>query len=125
MGLNPHRDRLCLVQMSSGDGEAHLVKMSHPQKPAPNLARMLADEKVEKLFHFARFDLAALANGIGPVAGPVYCTKIASKLIRTYTDRHGLSELVRRFAVSRFPSSSNHRTGAQQRFPGTASLCGQ
>ena len=95
MGLNPHRDRLCLVQMSSGDGEAHLVKMSHPQKPAPNLARMLADEKVEKLFHFARFDLAALANGIGPVAGPVYCTKIASKLIRTYTDRHGLSELVR------------------------------
>ncbi|MGC6485268.1 MAG: ribonuclease D [Candidatus Puniceispirillales bacterium] len=95
MGLNPHRDRLCLVQISSGDGEAHLVKMSHPQKPAPNLARLLADETVEKLFHFARFDLAALSHGIGPVNGPVYCTKIASKLIRTYTDRHGLSELVR------------------------------
>lgn len=95
MGLNPHRDRLCLVQISSGDGEAHLVKMNHPRKPAPNLARLLADESVEKLFHFARFDLAALSHGIGIVAGPVYCTKIASKLIRTYTDRHGLSELVR------------------------------
>lgn len=95
MGLNPHRDRLCLVQISSGDGEAHLVKMSHPKKPAPVLARLLADEKVEKLFHFARFDLVALSHGIGPVNGPVYCTKIASKLIRTYTDRHGLSELVR------------------------------
>lgn len=98
MGLNPHRDRLCLVQMSNGDGTAHLVKINHPKQPAPRLAAMLADEKVEKLFHFARFDLAALSNGIGPVAGPVYCTKIASKLIRTYTDRHGLSELVREIA---------------------------
>jgi ribonuclease D len=95
MGLNPHRDRLCLVQISSGDGHAHLVKISDPKKPAPNLAALLADEKVEKLFHFARFDLAALEHGIGPVNGPVYCTKIASKLIRTYTDRHGLSDLVR------------------------------
>ena len=95
MGLNPHRDRLCLVQISSGDGQAHLVKISHPKKPAPRLAAILADEAVEKLFHFARFDLAALSNGIGPVNGPVYCTKIASKLCRTYTDRHGLSELVR------------------------------
>ena len=95
MGLNPHRDRLCLVQISSGDGQAHLVKIGHPKKPAPRLAALLADEKVEKLFHFARFDLAALENGIGPVNGPIYCTKIASKLIRTYTDRHGLSELCR------------------------------
>ena len=95
MGLNPHRDRLCLVQISSGDGQAYLVKMSHPQKPAPRLAALLADEKVEKLFHFARFDLAALIHSIGPINGPVYCTKIASKLCRTYTDRHGLSELVR------------------------------
>ena len=95
MGLNPHRDRLCLVQISSGDGQAHLVKMSHPKKAAPRLAAILADETVEKLFHFARFDLAALSHGIGPVNGPVYCTKIASKLCRTYTDRHGLSELVR------------------------------
>ncbi len=95
MGLNPHRDRLCLVQISSGDGQAHLVKIGHPKKPSPRLAALLADETVEKLFHFARFDLAALAHGIGPVNGPVYCTKIASKLIRTYTDRHGLSELCR------------------------------
>ena len=95
MGLNPHRDRLCLVQISSGDGQAHLVKIGHPKKPAPRLAALLADDKVEKLFHFARFDLAALSHGIGDVNGPIYCTKIASKLCRTYTDRHGLSELVR------------------------------
>ena len=95
MGLNPHRDRLCLVQLSSGDGHAHLVKIGHPKKPAPRLAAMLADKKVEKIFHFARFDLAALSNGIGAVHGTIYCTKIASKLIRTYTDRHGLAELVR------------------------------
>lgn len=95
MGLNPHRDRLCLVQISNGDGHAHLVKIGHPKKPSPNLAALLEDSKVEKLFHFARFDLASLENGIGPISGPVYCTKIASKLIRTYTDRHGLSELCR------------------------------
>ena len=95
MGLNPHRDRLCLVQMSTGDGQAHLVKIGHPQKPAPNLANILADESVEKLFHFARFDLATLKNAIGQVNGPIYCTKIASKLIRNYSDRHGLSDLVR------------------------------
>ena len=95
MGLNPHRDRLCLVQISSGDGQAHLVKINHPQKASPRLAALLADDQVEKLFHYARFDLATLENSIGPVNGPVYCTKIASKLIRTYTDRHGLSELVR------------------------------
>lgn len=95
MGLNPHRDRLCLVQISSGDGQAHLVKINHPRQPAPTLAALLADEGVEKLFHFGRFDLAALSHGIGPVRGPVFCTKIASKLIRTYTDRHGLAELVR------------------------------
>ena len=103
------------IQMSSGDGEVS-VKMSHLQKPAPNLARMLADEKVEKLLILPAGS-AALANGIGPVAGPVYCTKIASKLIRTYIDRHGLSELVREICVSRFPSSSNHRTGRSNAFP--------
>ena len=95
MGLNPHRDRLCLVQLSSGDGQAHLVKINHPKKPSPRLAALLADEHVEKLFHFGRFDIASLSHGIGPLNGPVYCTKIASKLCRTYTDRHGLSELVR------------------------------
>ena len=93
MGLNPHRDRLCLVQLSSGDGDAHLVKIANPAEPSPRLAALLADNMVTKLFHFARFDLAALAHSIGPINGPVYCTKIASKLCRTYTDRHGLKDL--------------------------------
>ena len=95
MGLNPHRDRLCLVQLSSGDGDAHLVRIAKPQMPSPNLALLLADPQVTKLFHFARFDIASLSLGIGPLAGPVYCTKIASKLTRTYTDRHGLKDLCR------------------------------
>jgi len=95
MGLNPHRDRLCLVQLSSGDGDAHLVKIAKRQAPSPNLASLLANSQVTKLFHFARFDIASLSHGIGPLAGPVYCTKIASKLIRTYTDRHGLKDLCR------------------------------
>ncbi|MEL6642812.1 MAG: ribonuclease D [Pseudomonadota bacterium] len=94
MGLNPHRDRLCVVQMSGGDGEAHLVQISKGQTEAPNLCRMLADPAVLKLFHFGRFDIAALQNAFGVVTAPVYCTKIASKLIRTYTDRHGLKNLL-------------------------------
>ena len=93
MGLNPHRDRLCLVQLSGGDGDAHLVKIAKPRMPSPNLASLLANPQVTKLFHFARFDIASLSHGIGPLAGPVYCTKIASKLVRTYTDRHGLKNL--------------------------------
>jgi ribonuclease D len=94
MGLNPHRDRLCLVQMSSGDGHAHLVQIAKGQTRAPNLERMLADPAVTKLFHFARFDIAALHNAFGVTCAPVYCTKIASKLIRTFTDRHGLKYLL-------------------------------
>ncbi len=94
MGLNPHRDRLCVVQMSAGDGDAHLVQVSHGQSAAPNLCRMLTDPKVLKLFHFGRFDIAALLNAFGAVTAPVYCTKIASKLVRTYTDRHGLKNLL-------------------------------
>jgi ribonuclease D len=93
MGLNPHRDRLCLVQLSSGDGTAHLVQIARGQKRAPNLARMLRDRKVLKLFHFGRFDIAVLAHAFGAVARPVWCTKIASKLGRTSTDRHGLRNL--------------------------------
>ena len=93
MGLNPHRDRLCLVQMSSGDGNAHLVQIAKGQKKAPNLVRMLRNRKVEKLFHFGRFDIAVLAYTFGVVCRPVYCTKIASKLVRTFTDRHGLRNL--------------------------------
>ena len=94
MGLNPHRDRLCLVQMSSGDGDAHLVQIAKGQTRAPNLTAMLADPKIVKLFHFGRFDIAALLAAFGIVTAPVYCTKIASKLVRTYTDRHGLKFLL-------------------------------
>ena len=94
MGLNPHRDRLCLVQLSGGDGKAHLVQIARGQTSAPNLCRMLQDPDVLKLFHFGRFDIAALYHTFGAVTAPVYCTKIASKLIRTYTDRHGLKYLL-------------------------------
>lgn len=93
LGLNLNRDRLCLVQISSGDGTAHLVQIAQNPAPCPNLQALLADENIEKLFHYARFDLAVLTRDIGPVAGPIYCTKIASKLVRTYTDRHGLRDL--------------------------------
>ncbi len=94
MGLNPHRDRLCLVQLSTGDGNAHLVQVARGQSAAPNLQRLLADPSVLKLFHFARFDIAALQQAFGTVTSPVYCTKIASRLIRTFTDRHGLKDLL-------------------------------
>ncbi|MGB1236506.1 MAG: ribonuclease D, partial [Planktomarina sp.] len=94
MGLIPYRDRLCLVQMSGGDGNAHMVQVAKGQKSAPNLCRMLADPKVLKLFHFGRFDIAVLQHAFGVVTAPVYCTKIASKLVRTYTDRHGLKNLL-------------------------------
>jgi ribonuclease D len=94
MGLNPKRDRLCVVQLSSGDGNAHLVQISKGQTSAPNLCRMLEDPNVLKLFHFGRFDIAAMFEAFGALTAPVYCTKIASRLIRTYTDRHGLKNLL-------------------------------
>ena len=94
MGLIPGRDRLCLVQLSSGDGHAHLVQIEKGQTAAPNLERLVADPNVEKLFHFGRFDIAALFKTFGVTARPVYCTKSASKLVRTYTDRHGLKALL-------------------------------
>ena len=94
MGLNPHRDRLCVVQMSGGDGNAHLVQVEKGQTSAPNLEKMLTDPNVLKIFHFGRFDIAAMLNAFGVVTAPVYCTKIASKLVRTYTDRHGLRNLL-------------------------------
>ncbi|GIX15779.1 MAG: 3'-5' exonuclease [Paracoccaceae bacterium] len=94
MGLNPLRDRLCLVQLSAGDGDAHVVQIARGQRTAPNLTRILADRGTLKLFHFARFDIAALQAAFGVVTAPVYCTKIASRLVRTYTDRHGLKYLV-------------------------------
>lgn len=93
MGLNPHRDRLCLVQMSGGDGNAHLVQIERGQTEAPNLATLLENPQVLKLFHFGRFDIAAMYHAFGALAAPVYCTKIASKMTRTFTDRHGLRNL--------------------------------
>ncbi|MDT2077029.1 MAG: ribonuclease D [Planktomarina sp.] len=94
MGLNPKRDRLCVVQLSSGDGNAHLVQVAKGQSSAPNLCRMLEDPNVLKLFHFGRFDIAAMFETFGALTAPVYCTKIASRLVRTYTDRHGLKNLL-------------------------------
>ncbi|MGF1560904.1 MAG: ribonuclease D [Geminicoccaceae bacterium] len=95
MGLNPHRDRLCLVQLSNGDGEVHLVQFEPGRYDAPRLRALLADGDRLKLFHFARFDIALMRHYLGVTAAPVYCTKIASKLARTYTDRHGLKDICR------------------------------
>src|SRR5689334_6280491 len=95
MGLNPHRDRLCVVQMSNGDGSADVIQIPKGHTDAPNLKALLANPAITKIFHFARFDLAALYNTFGVMPQPVYCTKIASRLTRTYTDRHGLKDLVR------------------------------
>ena len=95
LGLNPARDRLCVVQLSPGDGTADVVQIAKGQKSAPNLKRLLADRKCLKIFHFARFDIAVLYHAFGVMAGPAYCTKIASRLTRTYTDRHGLKDLAR------------------------------
>lgn len=93
LGLKPHRDRLCLVQLSAGDGTAHLVQMDGTDWSAPNLKALLADPSVTKLFHYARFDVAVLERYLGVRTSPIWCTKIASKLVRTYTDRHGLKDL--------------------------------
>lgn len=95
MGLNPHRDRLCVVQLSPGDGSADVVQIPKGHTDAPNLKALLANPAVTKIFHFARFDVAVLYQSFGVMTGPIYCTKIASRLTRTYTDRHGLKDLVR------------------------------
>ena len=94
MGLDPRRDRLCVVQLSSGDGHAHLVQIDRGQTSAPNLERLLTDPAILKLFHFGRFDIAALQKAFGVRTAPVWCTKIASRMIRTFTDRHGLKYLL-------------------------------
>ena len=93
MGLNPRRDRLCLVQLSSGDGNCELVQIPQGARHAPNLTRLMQDPAVLKIFHFARFDVTALKQGLGIACRPIYCTKIASRLVRTFTDRHGLKDL--------------------------------
>ncbi|MFO1121950.1 MAG: ribonuclease H-like domain-containing protein [Hyphomicrobiales bacterium] len=95
LGLNPRRDKLCLVQLSSGDGNAHLVQLDRSSYEAPHLKALLANPEVTKIFHYARFDVAALKHHLGVATEPLYCTKIASKLTRTYTDRHGLKDLIK------------------------------
>jgi ribonuclease D len=95
LGLNPHRDRLCLVQLSPGDGSADIVQIAKGQTAAPNLSALLSDPSITKIFHYARFDVAVLFNAFGVMAEPLYCTKIASRLTRTYTDRHGLKDLAK------------------------------
>ena len=110
MGLNPNRDRLCLVQLSSGDGTAHIIQINKAQKSAPNLCKLLSNPAVLKLFHFGRFDIAVLLKKFGVLTTPVYCTKIASKLVRTYTDKHGLKNLLMELLekdISKQQQSSN------------------
>lgn len=98
MGLNPERDQLCVVQLSAGDGNAHIVQLDRGTYNAPNLRALMGNQDVLKIFHFARFDVAMLQRYLGVVTSPVYCTKVASKLVRTYTDRHGLKDLVKELA---------------------------
>lgn len=93
LGLNPHRDRLCVVQISPGDGTADVIQIMPGQREAPNLVRLLADRSITKLFHYGRFDVAVLFHSFGVMAEPLFCTKIASRLTRTYTDRHGLKDI--------------------------------
>jgi ribonuclease D len=115
LGLSVGRDRLCVVQLSRGDGDADVVQIAAGQKSAPILERLLGDPKVVKLFHFGRFDIAVLAHAFGVMAAPVYCTKIASKLARTYTDRHGLKDLTRELIgveISKQQQSSDWGAGS-------------
>lgn len=110
LGLNPHRDRLCVVQISPGDGSADVIQIARGQKRAPNLVSLLRDRKVTKIFHFGRFDLAVLYNAFGVMPQPVFCTKIASRLTRTYTDRHGLKDITSELlgiALSKVQQSSD------------------
>lgn len=95
LGLNPKRDRLCLVQLSSGDGTAHIVQLAKGQYDAPNLKKLISNPEIEKIFHFARFDVAVMKEYLNIDCTPIYCTKIASRLCRTYTDRHGLKDICR------------------------------
>ncbi len=125
MGLDPHRDRLCVVQLSPGDGSADVVQIPATGRDAPNLKRLLADPAVLKIFHFARFDIAALYGAFGVMATPLYCTKIASRLARTYTDKHGLKDLVREMLgieLSKQHSCAQRqaRRSARARGPGRA-----
>ncbi len=126
LGLNPHRDRLCLAQLSAGDGVCHAVQFAAGQYAAPNLKKLLADPEVTKLFHFARFDIAMFRRYLGVDCKPVYCTKIASKLVRTYTDRHGLKDLVRELlGVELSKEQQSSDWGAERTQRKAARLCRQ
>ena len=126
LGLNPHRDRLCLAQLSAGDGVCHAVQFAAGEYAAPNLKRLLADPKVLKLFHYARFDVAMFRQLSRRHLAPVYCTKIASKLVRTYTDRHGLKDLVKELLRRRsLQGAAKLRLGRAQADRQAALLCGQ
>ncbi len=113
MGLRLGRDPLCVVQLSAGNGDAHVVQLRRPAYDCPNLKRLLTDLKVLKLFHFARFDIAMFALHLGVVTAPVYCTKIASKLARTYTDRHGLKDLIRELLSVDISKAQQSSTGVR------------
>src|SRR5437588_1924597 len=114
MGLNPHRDRLCVVQLSNGDGSADVVQIPKGHADAPNLKALLTNPNVTKIFHFARFDVAALYHAFGVMPQPVYCTKIASRLCRTYTDRHGLRIWFARCSTSNFRNRHHRANGVRQ-----------
>ena len=124
MGLNPHRDRLCVVQLSGGDGHAHIVQIAKDQTAAPNLCKLLEDPDVLKLFHYGRFDIAAMYNAFGALTAPVYCTKIASKLVRTYTDRHGLKNLLQELIQQDISKQQQSSDWARRTDQGATGLCG-
>lgn len=118
LGLNPLRDRLCLVQLSAGDGNAHLVQVAKGAKDAPNLKKLLGDANVLKLFHFARFDIAVLYHTFSVMPEPLYCTKVASRLVRTFTDRHGLKDLCKELlGVDLSKQQQSSDWGAEQLTP--------
>ena len=125
MGLEPVRDRLCVVQLSPGDGSADVVQIGREIGPAPNLKRLLADASKLKIFHFARFDIAMLYKALGVMPQPVYCTKIASRLTRTYTDKHGLKDLTKECSARMSPSSSSVRLGRRDPDRGAGRLRGR
>ena len=124
LGLRPHRDRLCVVQLSAGDGSAHLVQFAGDDYGAPRLKAVLADRGIEKIFHFARFDVAVLKHYLGVVAEPLFCTKIASKLVRTYTDRHGTQGSDLGTPEDRtFETATEFGLGGRRAIAGTTTLC--
>jgi ribonuclease D len=125
MGLRPHRDRLCVVQLSPGNGDVDVVRISAGQTSAPNLARLFTNPAVLKIFHYARFDVALLRHALGIAVSPIWCTKIASKLVRTYTDRHGLKDLTRELiGVEMSKAAAILRLGRGKALRGADRICG-